>query len=246
MENDMEAVKAVDLTKKYNDLIAVDNLNLEIKEGELFSLLGVNGAGKTTAIKMLSCLTRPTSGEAFVGDKSVIYESDEVKRVIGVSPQETAVAENLSVRENLELMCGIYGFSKVKTRAKISEVSERLNLGSILSKRAAKLSGGWKRRLSIGMAMISEPKILFLDEPTLGLDVIARSELWDLISTLKGKVTIVLTTHYMEEAEALSDRVGIMKNGKLLVTGTPKELMKMTSAERFEQAFISVVREEKI
>jgi ABC-2 type transport system ATP-binding protein len=242
----MEAIKAINLTKKYNDLIAVDRLNLQIREGELFSLLGVNGAGKTTAIKMLSCLTKPTSGDAFVGGKSVIYNSDDVKRFISVSPQETAVAENLSVKENLELICGIYGFTKEKTKTKIYEISKQLNLGSILSKRAGKLSGGWKRRLSIAMSLISEPEILFLDEPTLGLDVIARSELWDVILALKGKVTIILTTHYMEEAEALSDRVGIMKNGKLLVTGTTQELMKMACADRFERAFISIVREEMI
>ena len=242
----MNAIEIQKLTKRYGTLTAVDNLELDIHQGELFALLGINGAGKSTTIRMLCGLSRPDEGDARLLGHSIVSDTAAIKPIIGVSPQETAVAENLSVRENLELMCGIYGFSKVKTRAKISEVSERLNLGSILSKRAAKLSGGWKRRLSIGMAMISEPKILFLDEPTLGLDVIARSELWDLISTLKGKVTIVLTTHYMEEAEALSDRVGIMKNGKLLVTGTPKELMKMTSAERFEQAFISVVREEKI
>ena len=241
----MEAIKTIDLSKKYKDVVAVDRLSLQIMHGELFSLLGVNGAGKTTAIKMLSCLTKPTSGEAFVGDKSVIYESDEVKRVIGVSPQETAVAENLSVRENLELMCGIYGFSKDKALGKINELAEQFKLSGILSKKAGKLSGGWQRRVSIAMALISEPEILFLDEPTLGLDVIARSELWDLIRDMKGKTTIILTTHYMEEAEALSDRIGIMKNGKLLVTGTANELMNMTGTDRFENAFISIVKEAK-
>lgn len=239
----MKAIKTIDLTKKYKDLVAVDKLNLEIDEGELFSLLGINGAGKTTVIKMLTTLTSPTSGEAYVGGKSITRDGVDVKRVIGVSPQETAVAENLSVKENLELMCGIHGFSKEKTKAKINELCEQLNLGAILSKKAGKLSGGWQRRLSIAMALISEPKILFLDEPTLGLDVIARSELWDLILTLKGKVTIILTTHYMEEAETLSDRIGIMKNGRLLVSGTAKELMEMTSADRFENAFISIVKE---
>ena len=239
----MEAIKTVQLTKKYKDVVAVDSLNLEIMQGELFSLLGVNGAGKTTTIKMLSCLTKPTSGDAYVGGSSIAHDDLNVKRVIGVSPQETAVAPNLSVEENLELMCGIHGFSKEKSRAKLAELSEQFNLHNILSKKAGKLSGGWQRRVSIAMALISEPSILFLDEPTLGLDVLARSELWDVICTLKGKITIILTTHYMEEAEALSDRIGIMKGGKLLVTGTARDLMEMTSADRFEHAFISIVKE---
>jgi len=239
----MEAIKTVNLTKKYKDVIAVDKLNLEIEQGELFSLLGVNGAGKTTTIKMLSCLTKPANGDAFVGGSSITQDEPSVKQIIGVSPQETAVAPNLSVKENLELMCGIHGFSKEKRQTKIKELSDQFNLHNILLKKAGKLSGGWQRRVSIAMALISEPAILFLDEPTLGLDVIARSELWDVIRTLKDKVTIILTTHYMEEAEALSDRIGIMKNGKLLVTGTAKELMKMTSADRFENAFISIVKE---
>ncbi len=239
----MEAIiKTVNLTKKYKDLVAVDKLNLQIEQGELFSLLGVNGAGKTTTIKLLSCLTKPTYGDAFVGENSIVCDELKVKQVIGVSPQETAVAPNLSVKENLELMCGIHGFSKEKRQAKIKELSDQFNLHEILSKKAGKLSGGWQRRVSIAMALTNEPSILFLDEPTLGLDVIARSELWDVIRALKGKVTIILTTHYMEEAEALSDRVGIMKNGKLLVVGTANELMKMTSADKFEAAFISIVK----
>ncbi len=239
----MEAIKTVNLTKKYKDVIAVDNLNLQIEQGELFSLLGVNGAGKTTTIKMLSCLTKPTGGDAFVDGSSITHDELAVKSAIGVSPQETAVAPNLSVKENLELMCGIHGFSKEKSKTKIAELSEQFNLSNILTRKAGKLSGGWQRRVSIAMALISEPSILFLDEPTLGLDVIARSELWDVIRALKDKVTIILTTHYMEEAEALSDRIGIMKSGKLLVTGTAKELMEKTSADRFETAFISIIKE---
>ncbi len=238
----MDAIKTVQLTKKYNDLIAVNELNLEIKQGELFSLLGVNGAGKTTTIKMLSCLTKPTNGDAFVDGNSIVHDEARVKAVIGVSPQETAVAPNLSVRENLELMCGIHGFSREKRSTKIKELSDRFDLQSILAKKAGKLSGGWQRRVSIAMALISEPEILFLDEPTLGLDVIARSELWGVIRSLKGKITIILTTHYMEEAEALSDRIGILKNGKLLALGTARDLMKQTSADRFEDAFISIVK----
>ena len=242
----MEAINAINLTKKYKDLVAVDQLNLQIEQGELFSLLGVNGAGKTTTIKMLSCLTKPTSGDAFVGGASIVCDELNVKRVIGVSPQETAVAPNLSVKENLELMCGIHGFSKEKRQAKIKELAEQFKLYDILSKKAGKLSGGWQRRVSIAMALISEPSILFLDEPTLGLDVIARSELWEIIRALKGKVTIILTTHYMEEAEALSDRIGIMQSGKLLVVGTAKELMEMTATDKVENAFISIVKGAKI
>ena len=238
----MEAIKTIGLTKKYKDVVAVDNLSLEIERGELFSLLGVNGAGKTTAIKMLSCLTSPTSGDALVGGHSIMTDAVKVKSIIGVSPQETAVAPNLSVRENLELMCGIHGFSKEKQDKKINELSQSFGLSSVLSKRAGKLSGGWQRRLSIAMALISEPSILFLDEPTLGLDVIARSELWEMIRSLKEKTTVILTTHYMEEAEALSDMIGIMKDGRLLVVGTSSELMKMTSADKFENAFISIVK----
>lgn len=238
----MEAIKTVALTKKYKDVIAVDDLNLQIGQGELFSLLGVNGAGKTTTIKMLSCLTKPTSGDAFVMGNSIENSERNVKQVLGVSPQETAVAPNLSVVENLELMCGIYGFSKEKSWEKIEKIAEQFRLNSILGKKAGRLSGGWQRRVSIAMALISEPAVLFLDEPTLGLDVLARSELWDVIRELKGKITIILTTHYMEEAEALSDRIGIMQNGKLLVTGTVPQLLDMTSTEKFEDAFIRIVK----
>ena len=239
----MYAIQMRNLTKKYRNLIAVDGLNLDIKKGEIFSLLGLNGAGKTTTVKMLSCLTKPTAGDATVGGYSVVHASDAVKRKIGVSPQETAVAPNLSVKENLELMCGIHGFSKEKTEKQTQTLSVRFGLQDILNKKAGKLSGGYQRRLSIAMALIGEPEILFLDEPTLGLDVIARSELWDVIRTLKGNITVILTTHYMEEAEALSDLVGIMKNGKLLAIGTVRELMEKTSADKFENAFISIVKE---
>ena len=216
----MQEIKTTQLVKQYKNLTAVDKLGLEIQQGELFSLLGVNGAGKTTAIKMLSCLTKPTSGDAIVGGYSITKEPEQVKRLIGVSPQETAVAPNLSVKENLELICGIHGFSKEKTKAKILELSEQFSLDSVLLRKAGKLSGGWQRRVSIAMALISEPRILFLDEPTLGLDVLARHDLWEVIRSLKGKITIILTTHYMEEAEALSDRIGIMKSGRLLAVGT--------------------------
>ena len=238
----MYAIKTERLTKKYKDLIAVDSLNLSIAQGELFALLGVNGAGKTTTIKMLTCLTKPNSGNAFVNGNSIITDVATVKSIIGVSPQETAVAPNLSVKENLALMCGVHGFSKEKQQAKIKELSEQFELKTILSKRAGKLSGGWQRRLSIAMALISEPQILFLDEPTLGLDVLAKSDLWDTIRALKEKITIVLTTHYMEEAEALSDRIGIMKDGKLLALGTAEELKAKAGIEKFEDAFVAIVK----
>lgn len=239
----MHAIKAVDLTKQYKNLTAVDKLHLEIMQGELFSLLGVNGAGKTTTIKMLSCLTSPTKGDAMVSGYSIVREPDRVKQLIGVSPQETAVAPNLSVRENLELICGIHGFSNKKTAAKIQEFSKQFSLDSVLERKAGKLSGGWQRRVSIAMALISEPQILFLDEPTLGLDVIARHDLWDVIRSLKGRITIILTTHYMEEAEALSDRIGIMKSGSLLAVGTAEELICQAGTNDFESSFVSIVKE---
>ncbi len=238
----MIAIKIEGLTKKYKEVLAVDNLSLCIESGELFSLLGVNGAGKTTTIKMLSCLTQPTSGDAYLNGKSILKDTASVKSMIAVSPQETAIAPALSVRENLELVCGIYRFDKVKTDAKISELTSLLGLDDVLKRKAGKLSGGWQRRLSIAMALISEPQILFLDEPTLGLDVIARSELWDIIRELKGKVTIILTTHYMEEAEALSDRIAIMKDGRLLVCDTAESIKKIAQTDNFEQAFISIVK----
>lgn len=239
----MEAIQTKRLTKRYKDTTAVDSLDLTVHEGELFSLLGINGAGKTTAIKMLSCLTRPTNGDAELLGNSIVKNAAAVKSIIGVSPQETAVAPNLSVRENLELMCGIHGFSKEKKENKTAELSEQFDLVQILDKKAGKLSGGWQRRLSIAMALISEPKVLFLDESTLGLDVLARSDLWDNIRSLKGRITIILTTHYMEEAETLSDRTGIMKDGKLLAIGTAEELKIKAGTDKFEDAFVKIVKE---
>ena len=239
----MNAIEIKGLTKKYKDTLAVDGLELTIHRGELFSLLGINGAGKTTTIKMLSCLLKPDGGEAQLLGHSICTEPQKVKAVIGISPQETAVAPNLTVRENLELMCGVQGFSSEKTREKVAALAREFNLESIRNKRAGKLSGGWQRRLSIAMALIGEPEILFLDEPTLGLDVIARSELWDTIRSLKGKITVVLTTHYMEEAEALSDRIGIMKSGKLIALGTAEQLKQQAGKERFEDAFVTIVKE---
>ena len=238
----MSAIRIEGLTKKYKDVLAVDDLSLTIEKGELFSLLGVNGAGKSTTIKMLSCLAKAMSGDAYLNNKSIRDEASEVKKIIAVSPQETAVAPALSVKENLELICGVHGFTREKCEESVKRLSALLGLESVMERRAGRLSGGFQRRLSIAMALISEPEILFLDEPTLGLDVIARSDLWDIIRSLKGTVTIVLTTHYMEEAEALSDRIAIMKDGRLLVSDTAEGIKRLAETDSFEEAFIRIVK----
>ena len=239
----MYAIQTKALTKRYKKLTAVDKLDLQIEQGELFSLLGVNGAGKTTTIKMLTGLTCPTEGEAWVGGYNIGKDAEQIKQRIGVSPQETAVAPNLTVAENLELLCGIHGFSKEKTKGKIEELSRQFALETVLKRKAGKLSGGWQRRVSIAMALTGEPEILFLDEPTLGLDVLARHALWETIRGLKGDVTVILTTHYMEEAEALSDRIGIMKDGQLLAVGTAEDLKTRAGTDNFEKAFVAIVKE---
>ncbi|TGA98283.1 ABC transporter ATP-binding protein [Sporolactobacillus shoreae] len=236
----MSAIQTRDLTKKYKEKIAVDQLNLSIEQGELFSLLGVNGAGKTTTIKMLSCLSKPTSGDAVLLGDSVATSPMEVKKKINVSPQETAVAPNLTVKENLETIAGLYGSNRKEAVKKTKEMIESFGLSEVEKSKAKTLSGGWQRRLSIAMALISNPQILFLDEPTLGLDVLARRDLWRTIEQLKGKVTIILTTHYLEEAEALSDRIAIMAKGRLKAVGTVKELMSHTHTDKFEDAFIAL------
>lgn len=236
----MTAIQTTALTKKYGVRTAVDSLELEVQQGELYALLGVNGAGKTTTIRMLSCLIRPTSGDALLLGDSVISAPDRVKAKINVSPQETAVAPNLSVRENLELMARIYGRDKKAARQHAAEMMEKLSLTDRAKDKAKSLSGGYQRRLSIAMALISDPEILFLDEPTIGLDVIARRELWSVVEELKKKMTIVLTTHYMEEAEQLSDRVGVMADGRLLAVGTAAELTERTGAASFEEAFVAL------
>lgn len=238
----MNAIEIKNLSKQYKDVLAVNDLSLEIKEGELFSLLGINGAGKTTTIKMLCGLTKPTGGDAILLGNSVVTETAKVKPIIAVSPQETAIAPGLTSYENLELICGLHGFSREKREEKIAELSSLLSLDGILKRKAGKLSGGYQRRLSIAMALISEPKILFLDEPTLGLDVIARAELWDIIRALKGRITIILTTHYMEEAESLSDRIAIMKDGKLLICDTAESIKNTAGVDKFEDAFVSIVK----
>ncbi len=238
------AIEICGLSKEYRNrkkrIRAVDDLYLSVAEGEFFSLLGVNGVGKTTAIKMLSCLTPPTAGDAWLMGHSVVREPTAVRQVIGVSPQSTAVALNLTVRENLALMAGIAGISRGELGTAVKETITRLGLGSVADDRARTLSGGWQRRLSIAMALITRPRVLFLDEPTLGLDVLARRELWSVISALRGRVTVVLTTHYLEEAEALSDRIGIMAHGRLCALGTPAELCALAGVDRFEDAFVAI------
>ena len=241
----MNAIQCEHLTKRYPKVTAVDDLNLSVEEGELFALLGVNGAGKTTTVKMLCTLTAPTSGDARLLGKSIVHDREEVKKLIAVSPQETAVAPNLTVFENLMLIAGAYGFSKKEALEKSEAISKQFGLDTVRSRRAGKLSGGWQRRLSLAMALICNPQILFLDEPTLGLDVLARAELWEMIRALKGKVTTILTTHYMEEAEALCDRVGVMKDGKLLAVGTVEELKAQTGCDKLEDIFIQLIRKEE-
>ena len=237
----MAAIEIKKLTKVYNDVVAVDGLDLTIEEGELFSLLGVNGAGKTTTVKMLSTLVKPTSGDAFICGHSVLTETDKVKELVDISMQETAVARKLTVRENIRFYAELSGQTKEQIKQTEQYVFSAFGLDKVADKKAFKLSGGWQRKLSIALALVTKPKVLFLDEPTLGLDVLARRELWKVILELKKDMTIILTTHYMEEAEALSDRIGIMKDGKLLFVGKKEELFEKTGKTNVEDAFIGVV-----
>ena len=236
----MFAIETTNLTKKFKDKIVVDNLNLQIKQGELFSLLGTNGAGKTTTIKMLTTLLSSTDGQILINGLDIKNDAQKIKNIINMSPQETAIAPNLTVEENLEFMAGVYQIKNKKE--KIDSLIKTFKLDEVLKQKAKTLSGGWQRKVSIAISLINDPQILFLDEPTLGLDVIARKELWDVINSLKGKITIILTTHYMEEAEILSNRIGIMTKGKLIAIGTAKELMKKTNTQKFEDAFVEIVQ----
>ena len=238
------AIETTDLTKKYGERTAVDHLNLTVEKGELLALLGVNGAGKTTTIRMLSCLSTPTEGEAKVAGYRVTQEPGEVKARIGISPQETSVAENLTVEENLKFMAAIYANDgKTDTTGKVEGIIDEFSLEEVRSKQAKTLSGGWKRKLSIAMAIIGNPQILYLDEPTLGLDVLARRELWHIVEILKKNMTIILTTHYMEEAEALADRIAIMIDGKIVGLGTLDELESMTGRKGLEEVFVHIAEE---
>ena len=237
----MAEIETKQLNKFYKNLHALKDINLVIKENELFGLLGVNGAGKTTLIKILTCLSKQTSGEAYVHGFSVKDNPEKVKEIVDVSPQETAVAHNLTVRENLDFFASLYN---TRDEAYISSVVNAFSLEEVENQRAKTLSGGWKRRLSIAIGLISKSKILFLDEPTLGLDVIARRELWKIINNMKGKITIILTTHYLEEAETLCDRVAVMAKGKVKATGTPAELKAIAKTDNFEDAFIKIAEDE--
>ncbi len=237
------AIEIRNLRKEFGDKVAVKDLTLDIREGEIFGFLGVNGAGKTTTIRMLTGLTKPTGGDAKVLSHSILTELSEVKRMGNLSPQETSVAPNLTVRENLEFFAGIYGLSKEKASERLKVIREQFGLSEVWNSKAKTLSGGWQRKLSIAMALITEPKVLYLDEPTLGLDVLARRELWRVIRMLKGTVTIILTTHYMEEAEELSDRIAIMQKGRLVTVGTMEELRVQSGKEKLEDIFVSIVEE---
>ena len=238
------AILCRDVRKAFGPVMAVQGLNLQVFPGELYALLGVNGAGKTTTIKLLTGLLRPDGGTLAILGKKLPQEMEAMRRITAVSPQETAVAGLLTVRENLELMARVHGLGKKEGRKRASDMINALGLQPVKDRRAKTLSGGWQRRLSIAMALIGEPQVLYLDEPTLGLDVLARRELWREVESLKGKTTIVLTTHYMEEAQALSDRVGIMAGGRLLAEGTVEELCEKTGGENLEEAFVRLVEEE--
>lgn len=234
----MFAIETENLTKRYKEKTAVNGINLKINQGELFALLGTNGAGKTTTIKMLSTLILPTDGEIKINGLDIVCDRQKIKEILNVSPQETAIAPNLSVRENLEFMAGVYQIQE--SQEKIDELIKMFKLDEVLNQKAKTLSGGWQRKVSIAISLINEPKILFLDEPTLGLDVIARKELWAVIEKLKGKITIILTTHYMEEAESLSDKIGIMAKGNLVAVGTAEELIRQAESKNFEDAFVKI------
>ena len=236
----MKAIEVRNIIKKYDDVEAVNNVSFFLEEGTLFGLLGVNGAGKTTVIKMLASLIKPTSGEILIFEKNITHNASFAKQILNISPQETAVAQNLTVYENLEFIAGIYGLKKSEIKEKVNKIIDEFSLNEVKNKRAGKLSGGWMRRLSIAMGLISDPKILLLDEPTLGLDVLARRELWNIIKSLKGKITIILTTHYLEETDPLCDKIAIMNKGKIRAIGSPDELKKIGNSENFEDAFVNI------
>ena len=237
------AIRTENLTKRYKDKVAVDRLSLTVNEGELIALLGVNGAGKTTTVKMLTCLTKPTEGKAEIMNHDIVEGMEEVKRLVGVSPQDTSVAENLTVKENLRFMADIY-LPEEKAKAAVEKIIKAFSLEEFTNKKAKLLSGGYKRKLSIAMAVIGEPKVLFLDEPTLGLDVLARRQLWREIEKLKKSMTIILTTHYMEEAQSLADRIVIMNEGRVMATGTLEELETMTGKKGLEEVFVTMAETE--
>lgn len=234
----MGIISVESVSKNYKNVKALSNLCLQIEQGELFGLLGVNGAGKTTLIKILCGLTKKSSGNVYINGLDLDTQLNAIKEIVDISPQETSVANNLSVKENLEFFASIYNNSDSQN---INEIIQVFKLKEVLNQKAKTLSGGYKRRLSIAIALISKPKVLFLDEPTLGLDVFARRELWGIINKLKNKITIILTSHYLEEIENLCDRVAILSKGKLLNVGTVQEIKQATGADTFENAFVKLV-----
>ena len=238
----MYSIVTSKLTKKFKDKVAVNEIDLQIKQGELFALLGTNGAGKTTTIKMLSGLILPTSGSITIQNMDIEKDVYKIKEILNVSPQETAIAPNLTVKENLEFMAGVYQISNKDS--KISQLIEQFKLDEVLNKKAKTLSGGWQRRVSIAISLINDPKILFLDEPTLGLDIKSRRNLWELIKKLKSQMTIFLTTHYLEEVENLTDRIAIISKGKIKAIGTVPEILEMTAENNLEEAFLKLSEEE--
>ena len=240
-----KAIALKGLTKRFGEKTAVDHIDLDVNEGEIFGLLGVNGAGKTTTIRMLTDLSMPTEGEAKVLGLDLKNDLDKIKLMVNVSTQETAIAGNLTVEENLKFIAGIYGVDKALLAERLEEIYSSLELGEVKNQRSKTLSGGWQRRLSIAMALITGPKLIFLDEPTLGLDVLARRELWRFVKKLKGKVTIVLTTHYLDEVETLCDTIAVMAKGKVLAVGTADELKKSVNKDTLEDAFVEIVGGEK-
>lgn len=239
-------IKTENLTKKYGELVAVNNVNIQISENQIYALLGLNGAGKTTLIKLLSCLITPDGGDAIIDNKSILKSSAEIKKIINISPQETAIALNLSVFENLVFIAEVYGMDKNLAKTEAERMIEIFHLQDKKNVASKKLSGGLQRRLGVAMALITKPKILFLDEPTLGLDVLARRDLWEIIRNLKKNTTIILTTHYLDEVESLADTVAIMKDGRILEVGTVSDIIKKTDSKNFEDAFVVLNEEEAL
>ena len=236
----MKIITIHNICKSYKTKKALDNVCLDVEQGELFGLLGVNGAGKTTLIKILCGLTKKSSGSVTIAGLDLDNDVSKIKEIVDVSPQETSIANNLTVRENLEFFAQIY---RNNDATFLQEIINTFRLEEVIHQRAKTLSGGYKRRLSIAVALVSKPQILFLDEPTLGLDVFARRELWSIIQKLKKTVTVVLTSHYLEEIEKLCDRVAILSKGILLKVGTVEEIKQLTGATTFEDAFMTLVEE---
>jgi ABC-2 type transport system ATP-binding protein len=237
------------LTKKFEDVTALDSLSLEIEKGELFGLLGPNGAGQTTLINVLCGLLEPTSGSAQVAGHDVQKEAAKIKEIIGVCPQDATAYSYLTGRENVELFGNLNAMPREKLKKNTDELLEKMGLAQDANRRLGRYSGGMKRRINLMIALVHDPEIAFLDEPTVAMDPQSRHAVWDFIKDLEGKgKTIILTTHYMEEAQELCDRVGIIDHGKLIALGTPKQLMDRFQAKDLEEVFIGLtgrkIREE--